>query len=373
MSAPTDLRASLRRGAVAWTGIGAFAGAALAPAALRDGPAVALAAAMGLLAGVALTVRASRLRLELGLVPVGALTATLGFLAQALAPAAWPPALGWGFGLAAAAGPLRAWLAWRAPADRADLRAADAAAAFAAGVGAAVGLALDAAWGPAPRAALLAVGLGAGAAWALTVLPDFLLRLAAGALAHVAYRVEVVGAERVPVDGPCLIVANHVSFVDWLVLAAAVRRPPRFVMDRDIANWPVARWLFRAARAIPIAGRKADPALVARAFDLIHDELAEGGVVGIFPEGRLTPDGQIGPFRRGVEDILARDPVPVVPIALDGLWGSTFSREAGKALSRLPRRLRSPVRIVIGHPLDPTGLTADALRDAVAALLDGSG
>jgi hypothetical protein len=236
-----------------------------------------------------------------------------------------------------------------------------------------VGLTLDVVGGPGARAGLLAVGLGAGAVWALAVLPDFLLRLAAGVLAHVAYRVEVIGAERVPVDGPCLLVANHVSFVDWLVLAAALRRPPRFVMDRDIANWPVARWLFRAARCIPIAGRKADPKLVARAFDLIHEELAAGGVVGIFPEGRLTPDGQIGPFRRGVEDILARDPVPVIPIALDGLWGSTFSREAGQALARLPRRFRAPVRITLGAPLDPTGLTADAMRGAVEALRDGSG
>src|SRR5690606_15802903 len=114
--------------------------------------------------------------------------------------------------------------------------------------------------------------------------------------------------------------------MDALILAASIPRPVRFVMYYRIFQVPVMRWIFRAAGAIPIAGAKEDPALMERAFDAIDAALAAGELVLVFPEGRLTADGTIAPFRPGVERILARRPVPVVPMALRGMWSSMWSR-----------------------------------------------
>jgi 1-acyl-sn-glycerol-3-phosphate acyltransferase len=200
------------------------------------------------------------------------------------------------------------------------------------------------------------------------VVPEFVLRLCAFLVSNVVYRVRVIGAHHVPVDGACVIAANHVSYVDWLVLAGGVPRPPRFVMDRTIYRMWVFHWLFRQARAIPIVPRREDEAEVQRALQSVHEELAADGVIGIFPEGALTRDGEMAPFRRGIEEILARDPVPVVPVALVGLWGSYFSRKDGAALRRPLRRFWSRVVLVIGEPMPAEGLTADALRERVAQL-----
>ena len=154
-------------------------------------------------------------------------------------------------------------------------------------------------------------------------------------LVHTVYRVRQRGLEHLPAEGAAVVVCNHVSFVDALVLAAASRRPMRFVMDHTHLPLPVLRFVFRTARAIPIAPRQGGSS-DARAR-LRGDRPArstQGDLVCIFPEGRITTTGELNPFRPGIERILARNPVPVVPMALRGLWGSFFSRKGGAAMRR---------------------------------------
>ena len=172
-----------------------------------------------------------------------------------------------------------------------------------------------------------------------------------------------------PDEGPALIACNHVSYMDALVLAASIPRPVRFVMYHRIFDIPVLRWIFRHAKAIPIAGAREDPALMQRAFEAIDAALAEGEIVGIFPEGRLTRDGDIGPFKSGIERILQRRPVPVVPMALRGLWHSMWSHnDTRMGRMRLPRRFRAQVEVVAGEPLDGREATAAVVEAQVRAL-----
>src|SRR5688572_32809492 len=154
------------------------------------------------------------------------------------------------------------------------------------------------------------------------------MRFLSWVLVRTLYRLKLHGIEKhVPDEGPALLVCNHVSYMDALVLAASIPRPVRFVMHYKIFNIPVMSWIFRTAKAIPIAGAKEDPELMQRAFEEIDAALAEGELVGIFPEGALTKDGQIAPFKSGVEHILERaaargQVVPVVPMALRNMWTS---------------------------------------------------
>ncbi len=201
-----------------------------------------------------------------------------------------------------------------------------------------------------------------------SLVPEFLVRFLVWILIHTIYRLNKTGLERIPEDGPALLVCNHVSFVDALILGGCVRRPVRFVMYHRIFDIPVLSWLFRTVKAIPIAPAREDAQLLARAMEAIDDELEAGNLVCIFPEGGLSTDGEIGEFKGGVDRILARRAVPVVPMALSGLWGSFFSRARGAAMSSLPRRFWSRIELAVGQPLDPAQASAEALRGAVVAL-----
>jgi 1-acyl-sn-glycerol-3-phosphate acyltransferase len=214
----------------------------------------------------------------------------------------------------------------------------------------------------------LAVMNAAVACYVYTVVPEFLFRFLAWILAHVLYRLKTEGREHIPDTGAVLLVCNHVSFVDWLVIASACKRPARFVMHRAFLDLPLLGFFFRDAKVIPIASARESEDVVAAAFDRIAAELEAGEVVCIFPEGRLTTDGELGPFRPGVERIVARTPVPVVPMALVGLWGSFFSRKDDAAFRRPFRRVWSRIRLVIGAPVPPTEVRADDLARRVAAL-----
>ncbi len=201
-----------------------------------------------------------------------------------------------------------------------------------------------------------------------TLVPEFLMRFLAWLLIHTVYRVTEEGLHNVPENGPCIVVCNHVSYVDAIVIAASVRRPMRFIMDHRIFQVPVLSWLFRTLRAIPVASAKEDPALKESAFKTAADALRNGEIVAIFPEGRLTEDGEMGPFRAGIERMLAETPVPVVPMALRGLWGSFFSRSyRGRAMQRL-RGIFSRIAIVAGPPVSPAEATPDALHARVLAM-----
>ncbi|MGE0787445.1 MAG: 1-acyl-sn-glycerol-3-phosphate acyltransferase [Sandaracinaceae bacterium] len=200
----------------------------------------------------------------------------------------------------------------------------------------------------------------------LAVLPT--LRRLFGLVVRAMYRVRASGLEHIPADGPAIVVANHVSFVDALVIGGLCARPIRFVMDHRIHDARPTRWLFRIVRAIPIASAADDPLRLAIAMSTIERALADGEVVGIFPEGRLTRDGAIDRFRPGVERILSTRPVPVIPMALRGLWGSMFSYARGKPFEARPRGFRAPVQLVAGPAIPPHLASARALEDEVRTL-----
>ena len=184
------------------------------------------------------------------------------------------------------------------------------------------------------------------------------------------------GEEAIPVEGPAVLVCNHVSFVDAVLLMAASPRPITFVMDHRIFAVPVLGWLFRLARAIPIAPQKDDPAVYEAAFERAARVLREGDLLAIFPEGGISRDGRLQPFKGGIMKILERaraDGVQpqVVPMALTNLWGSFFSRiEEGRAMVRPFRRgVFSRVGLNVGAPLAASVVEPARLQEHVAALL----
>lgn len=198
--------------------------------------------------------------------------------------------------------------------------------------------------------------------------PEFLLRFVAWVLINTVYRLRERGMDHIPKEGACVVVCNHVSFVDAIIIAAAVPRPLRFVMDHQIFKIPLLSALFRTVKAIPIAPSKENATLKAQAFDAIADALKNGEAVCIFPEGKITFDGQIGEFRPGIEEIIARTPVPVVPMALRGLWGSFFSRKNGKAMTGVPWKLWMKVELHAAPAVAPEHVSASDLQQRVALL-----
>ena len=216
--------------------------------------------------------------------------------------------------------------------------------------------------------AVLALMNIAVAVYIYALLPEFLMRFLTWVLIRTLYRIRTIRLDLIPASGPAVLVCNHVSFVDALVIGGSVRRPVRFVMYYKIFQIPVLSFIFRTARAIPIAGSREDPELLAEAYDKIDAELAAGNLVCIFPEGAITRDGDIAPFRRGIERIIERRAVPVVPLALRGLWGSWFSREGGGAIRKLPRRLRARVELAAAPPVPPDRASAELLESKVREL-----
>jgi 1-acyl-sn-glycerol-3-phosphate acyltransferase len=207
------------------------------------------------------------------------------------------------------------------------------------------------------------------AVYIYALVPEFLMRFIVWMLIHSVYRLEKSGLERIPDEGAAVIVCNHVSFVDALVISAACQRPIRFVMDHRIFKLWVISFVFRTGRAIPIAPAKEDPQMMEQAFDEVARALRDGDLVAIFPEGRITDTGEVYPFRRGVKRILDENPVPVVPIALQGLWGSFFSRKDGAAMSKLSRLV--PFRrigLAVGEPMPAAAAAPEALQARVLAL-----
>lgn len=207
------------------------------------------------------------------------------------------------------------------------------------------------------------------AAYVYTVLPEFLFRFVTWILSRVMYRVHATGIENFPEEGPALIVCNHVTFIDWLIISAMCPRPIRFVMHSSFMKMPLIGFFFRRAKVIPIAGAKEDPNALVSAFRKISEELRAGELVCIFPEGEITKTGEMTYFRRGVEKAIELDPVPVIPAALLGMWGSFFSRVHGKAMSKPFRRIWSRVELRVAPPVPPKDATAENLERIVASLL----
>jgi len=216
----------------------------------------------------------------------------------------------------------------------------------------------------------LVVGVmnAAVALYIYTLVPEFLMRFLAWLLVHTFYRVRAEGLDNIPEEGPCILVCNHVSYVDPVVIAACVRRPIRFVMDHPIFRIPVLSFIFRTMRTIPIAPAKEDATSKERAFAEAAKALSAGEIVGIFPEGKLTETGELNPFRPGVQQMVATTPVPVIPMALRGLWGSFFSRSHnGKAMRSL-RGVFSRIGLVIAPPVPAADVAPEQLQARVLAL-----
>lgn len=198
--------------------------------------------------------------------------------------------------------------------------------------------------------------------------PEFLLRFLAWVIARVIYRLRITGLENVPASGPALVVCNHVSFADALVLSAAIHRPMRFVMEASIFRIPVAKFVFRGMKAIPIAPASEDVAVREAAFAQILAELRAKQLVCIFPEGRLTADGSIGEFRPGLMRVMKEEPVNVLPLSISGLWGSPFSRRYRGLARYLPRKFWARIDVCIGPVVPPADVTPESLRAIVATL-----
>ena len=196
------------------------------------------------------------------------------------------------------------------------------------------------------------------------IVPEFLMRFMIWLLTHTIYRVRHEGLQHIPDDGPAVLVCNHVSFVDALIISGSIRRPIRFVMYYKIFQWPILSFIFRVAGAIPIAGKSEDEAMYHQAFECISKALQDGELVCIFPEGKLTRDGEIDEFKSGIRLILDHDPVPVVPMALSGLWHSFFSYSPKRGFFR---RRWSKVSLKVGRPMS-TDSSPEALRDEVLHL-----
>lgn len=192
-------------------------------------------------------------------------------------------------------------------------------------------------------------------------------RRGAGILARLVWRTQYYGFERIPESGPAVLVANHVSYVDGLIIHAGCKRPVHFVIDKDIYELPGVHYFMKRHGSIPIAPKRE---YVEAALDQIAEYLEKGELVCIFPEGRLTYTGSLGRFKPGIEFIMKRNPVPVYPIALNGLWGSIFSRKYRKARFRwIPRNLRRrDVRAICGEPIPPEEVNINRLQEIVLKL-----
>lgn len=210
------------------------------------------------------------------------------------------------------------------------------------------------------------------AGYIFLLVPEYLLRFAAWGLSHVIYRLKVQGDEHIPTQGAAVLVCNHVSFVDAVLLMAASPRPIRFLMDYRIFSIPVLGGLFRLAKAIPIASQKENPDAYEAAFRKAQEVLDDGELLAIFPEGALTTDGELQPFKGGVMKLLdGRPGMPVIPLALHNMWGSFFSRaERGRAMVRPFRRgVFSRVGVSAAPPLVASSVSPDMLHGQIHSML----
>jgi acyl-[acyl-carrier-protein]-phospholipid O-acyltransferase/long-chain-fatty-acid--[acyl-carrier-protein] ligase len=206
----------------------------------------------------------------------------------------------------------------------------------------------------------------AATAYVLYLLPDSLLRLLLWMLTHTLYRLDVAGRERVPARGGALLVPNHVSMADAVLLLAALDRPVRFLMFKGSYEHPLVKPFAKILGVIPISSDQG-PREMIHSLRRATQALEEGELVCIFPEGQMTRIGQMLPFRRGMERIIKSVDVPIIPVNLDGVWGSIFSFAGGRFLWKLPRHIPYPVRVTFGAPL-PSTATSQEARQAVQDL-----
>ena len=219
-----------------------------------------------------------------------------------------------------------------------------------------------------PRGVIVASSFitAAGTIYVLILLPEWFGRLILFFLTHTIYRVKVLGRDNFPEKTGALLVCNHMSFVDALLLIASTDRPIRFLMYKAIYDKPLLNPFARAMKAIPISSEQR-PRDMIRSLRTASEALRQDEIVCIFAEGQITRTGQLLPFRRGLERIMKSVDVPIIPVNLDGVWGSIFSFERGRFLWKMPRRIPYPVTVSFGAPMPPSS-TAIAVRRAVQEL-----
>lgn len=196
---------------------------------------------------------------------------------------------------------------------------------------------------------------------------NWFVRLICRMIVWIFFKVSVEGKENLPEGGPYLLAGNHITYVDWAILYSQFDIPVRFIMYYKYSKWPIVKWAFKQQRAIPIGSASEGRTHLTRAFDEVSERLQSGDVVCIFPEGALTRDGELLRFRRGIDKILKRDPVPVVPFKFEGLWGTYFSWSDGPPGQKPLRKLfRQPIKLKIGKPVQNT--SSKELQDKVTEL-----
>ena len=328
---------------------------------------------IGIGIGAVLAGRLSASKIEIGLIPPGCLCLAGGLLVLGLIPPSLTGTLTLMALLGIASGcinvPINALIQWRAPADRRGAVIALGNTFMFGGVMVgSLGAGFLSHMGLSATDILLACAGVAliGTVIVLWLLPDSLLRFTVVLLPRLIYRLTVIGSESVPREGAALLVPNHVSFVDGLLLMASLDRPIRFVVDARYAEYPLLRPLMKAMRVIPIASGEG-PRVILRALRDAGTALDNGEIVCIFPEGQITRTGTLLPFRRGFERIVKGRQVPVIPVHLDRVWGSIFSFERGRFLTKWPERIPYPVSVSFGTPLPPE-TPAHELRDAIRTL-----
>ena len=312
---------------------------------------------LGVGVGSILAGKLSGAKVEYGLIPLGAiLMATISLLLALLSPQFYGLLVLMAF-LGVASGfivvPLNALIQWRSPADRRGAVIALSNVFVFSGIF--VGSVSATAFAKlqlSPETILLvgSLALMAGTAWALWLLPDALLRLGLILVTHSVYRLKILGRENVPAEGGVLLAPNHVSFVDALMLIASLDRPIRFIVEGDYFRFWLFKPFMKSLGAVPVAST-GGPRMILRALRRAGEYLDEGEVVCIFPEGQITRTGTLLPFRRGLERIVKNRTAPIVPVYLDRLWGSIFSYEGERFLSKIPRELPYQVTVAFGPRL----------------------
>jgi acyl-[acyl-carrier-protein]-phospholipid O-acyltransferase/long-chain-fatty-acid--[acyl-carrier-protein] ligase len=334
-------------------------------------PLTLLSVGIGL--GAMLVGRLSQNRVEYGLIPLGAIGV---FLALSLLGALTPPLFGTflvmgllGVSSAFIFVPLNALLQWKSPPDRRGAVISFSNTCVFTGIllGSLAGGSLANAGLSTSSIFLATAGVTIGGMlWALWLLPDVFLRLLLVILTNTLYRLRIIGQHHVPQSSGALLVPNHMSFVDGFLLMASVDRPIRFVVDAAYAMHPLFKWLMTAMKVIPITSA-GDTRMILRALRSAGQALDDGEIVCIFPEGQITRTGTLLPFRRGFERIVKGRQVPIIPVHLDRVWGSIFSFECGRFLSKWPERIPYPLTVSFGTPL-PSDTPAHELRDAIRTL-----
>jgi acyl-[acyl-carrier-protein]-phospholipid O-acyltransferase / long-chain-fatty-acid--[acyl-carrier-protein] ligase len=331
-------------------------------------------AALGIGLGGVLAGRMSGRNIEFGIVPLGALILTgccLGLWAAPARLSADLPLISlFGLGAGLFIVPLDSFVQYRSPPERrGEILACSNALSF-------LGVALSAGTFvvctsilrlSASQCFFVAGVMTAGlAVLAIVALPDFFVRFIILLITRLLYRIRVTGLDNLPISGGALLVANHVTWVDALLISAVTQRRVRFLMAREIYNQPWIRPLFKLMGIIPI-GRNDPPRQIIEALNAARRQMEEGFLVCIFAEGALTRNGNLLEFKGGVEHILKGTQFPVIPVCIGGAWGSIFSYYEGRFPGHHPRHLPYPIALLIGAPMPSTSTSYD-IRQAVQEL-----